>query len=50
MVICSDKKRKSPQYRLFESVDNGILGGDWSPLKYSASLVAVNGLSIPYDS
>jgi hypothetical protein len=43
MVICSNKKREKPQYRLFESVDNGILGGSWTQLKYPSNLVAVNG-------
>ncbi|KAI6189520.1 hypothetical protein M3Y97_00017500 [Aphelenchoides bicaudatus] len=42
MVICSNKRRERPQYRLFESVDNGILGGDWTQLKYPGSLVAVS--------
>ncbi|KAI6200216.1 hypothetical protein M3Y96_00709400 [Aphelenchoides besseyi] len=42
MVICSKKKSKHPQYRLFEPIDNAIVGGDWRQLKYNASVVAVN--------
>jgi hypothetical protein len=43
MVICSNKRKERPQYRLFVPLDNGILGGDWTELKYYGSLVAVNG-------
>lgn len=40
--MCSNKRRQRPQYRLFESIDNGVLGGDWTELKYPGTIVAVN--------
>lgn len=43
MVICSSKRREKPQYRLLESVNNGVHGGNWTQLKCAGNIIAVNG-------
>ncbi|CAD5226207.1 unnamed protein product [Bursaphelenchus okinawaensis] len=42
IVICGTKSRQKPHYRLVETMENAMLGGDWTPVGYKADMVAVN--------
>ncbi|CAD5231098.1 unnamed protein product [Bursaphelenchus xylophilus] len=42
IVICGTKSRQKPHYRMVETMENAMLGGDWTPIGYKAEKIAVN--------
>lgn len=49
IVVCSSKNRQKPYYRLFDTMENAMLGAEWTQLSYKAGLVALNGKYAMYN-